>query len=152
MTWSYDATLLGAKPLYQVRFLTGDTLSGDQQMTDEEIAFVLTQRSSIYGAAAMCCRSLSAQKARLADVSTGDLRTTYSSLSQAYSKRAGEYEAQATARSGALPYAGGVTVTDKQNQEADGDRVQPQFKIGQEDNFLPVSPIDSQNTDGSGNR
>lgn len=148
--WSYDATLLGVKPLYQVRFLTGDTLSGDQQMTDEEIAFVLTQRSSIYGAAAMCCRSLSAQKARLADTSTGDLRTTYSSLSQSYSKRAGEYEAQATARSGALPYAGGVTVTDKQNQEADGDRVQPQFQIGMEDNQLPVPPVGNESSNPPG--
>jgi len=142
--WTYDPTQIAAKPLFQVRWLIGDVIQTDQQLQDEEIGFAVTQRPSIYGAAAECCRALSARLARQADTAQGDLHTTYSQRSRAYALRAAEYESKAAIRGGALPYAGGVGIADKQNQEADTDRVPPQFQIGMEDSSLPVSSAGNQ--------
>lgn len=146
MTWTYSPSALAATPLYQVRYLVGDVKVTDPQVQDEEIAFALTQRPSIYGAAAMVCRSLSAQLSREADTVDKDLRTTLSARATAYSKRANEYEMKASVRGGAMPFAGGISVSDKVRNEQDPDRVQPQFTISMDDNYLPVAPVGNEGT------
>jgi hypothetical protein len=139
-TWSYDPTeLVGTAPankLNQVRRLIGDTLTNDQQIYDEEITFAITQRASVYGAAADCCRYIAAQFSRKVDTVQGDLRTLYSTQAKAYSMRADELERSALA--GATPYAGAMTNADKESQVEDCTRVSPQFNIGMDDNYLPV--------------
>lgn len=149
MSWTYDLTQLTSSAMMQVRFLIGDTIAADQQVQDQEITFVLTQRPSIYGAAAMVCRSLAARLSRQADVVDKDLRTALSSRAKAYSARALEYETKATIRGGGLPYAGGLSVADKIGNENNSDRVQPQFNIGMEDNYLPVPPVGNEGTPSS---
>jgi hypothetical protein len=52
MTWTYTITDLSTSQKDQVRLLIGDTVQTDHQLQDEEIAYLLTQRSSVYGAAA----------------------------------------------------------------------------------------------------
>lgn len=140
MTWSYSASDLATSAKDQVRLLIGDTYTGDQQMQDEEIAFYLTQRSSAYGAAAECCRTLQARFSRSVDISAGDTKTMYSQMAKAYGIKAAEFEAKAASTGAGIPYAGGISVTDKLAQQSDGDRVPPQFNIGMEDNLLPVPP------------
>ena len=54
------------------------------------------------------------------------------------------YEARAAQMGAGLPFAGGISVSDKQANEADTDRVAPQFNIGLEDNFLPVGPVGNE--------
>ena len=145
MTWNYDVTSLGSTPLFQVRFLIGDTFSNDQQLQDEELNFTLAQRGSIWGAAAMACRSIATNKSRLSDTVTGELRTMYSSQAKAYNARAAQYEDFAAVRSGALPIVGGVSVTEKLNQEADPDRVTPAFNRNMTDNLnYPISPAGNE--------
>lgn len=138
MTWTYSVSQLATSSLMQVRYLMGDTKSTDQQVQDEEITFALTQRPSVYGGAATVCRALASRLAREADTVDKDLRTVLSARSRAYLRMATDYEMQAAVRGGALPYAGGISVSDKQSRESNTDRVQPLFNIGMQDNPLPV--------------
>ncbi len=146
MTWTYVVADLTTDPVMQVRYLVGDTKASDPLAQDEEIAFALAQRPSIYGAAATVCRSISAKFSRDADVVDRDLRTMYSARSKAYANRAAEYENASVSRSGALPYAGGISISDKRANEANPDRVQPQFGILMDDNYLPVPPVGNEGT------
>jgi hypothetical protein len=115
-------------------------------VADEEIAFALTQRNSIYGGAAMICLGISAKFSREADTVDRDLRTVLSAKSKAYAERARTYEMQASARSGAMPYAGGISIADKVAQELDLDRVPPGFAVNMDENYLPVAPIGNEGT------
>lgn len=144
--WTYNVLLLATSPLMQVRYLVGDTEATDQQVQDEEITFALTQRPSIYGAAATVCRSLSTKLSREADTVDKDLRTTLSARATAYSRRAAEYEVKASVRGGAMPYAGGLSIADKITNEQDPDRVQPQFTVSMDDNYIPVAPVGNEGT------
>ena len=146
MAWTYEAANLATSSLYQVRYLVGDIIDVEHLVDDEEINFALTQRPSIYGAAAMVCRSLAAKFSRKVDTVDKDLRTTYSSQAIAYAKMAVNYETQASVRSGGLPYAGGISVADKITNEQDPDRVPPSFTIDMDDNYLPVAPIGPEGT------
>jgi hypothetical protein len=149
MTWTYDPTQIAANPVYQVRRLIGDVITSDQQIADEEIAFALTQRSSIYGAAADCCRYISAQYSRKTNVVTtspgGSLTQNFSQQANAYAAKAAALDNMSVARGGALPYAGGTSVADKESQESDPDRVAPSFNIGMDENDLPVGPVGNEN-------
>ena len=145
MAWNYNITQLLTNTTFQARFLIGDTNSNDQQLQDEEIQFALTVRSSIWGAAATCCESISANLSRKADTTTGELRTLYSSLSRAYHARAQAYEGKSAEMGGALPFAGGISIAQKILAETDPDRVQPDFSRGLTDNNnYPVSPAGNE--------
>jgi hypothetical protein len=61
-------------------------------------------------------------------------------MAKAYGVKAREFEDKAAMAGAGLPYAGGISIVDKLNQEQNQDRVQPQFQIGMEDNLLPVTP------------
>jgi hypothetical protein len=146
MTWTYNLSLLATSKLAQVRFLMGDTVATSPQMQDEEINFAITQRGSIYGAAADVCRALSAKLSREADTVDKDLRTMMSSRAKAYAARANALEIQGKVRGGALPYSGGISILDKVAQELDTDRVPPFFNRGMDTNYLPVAPVGNEDT------
>jgi hypothetical protein len=150
MTWTYSVDDLASSAKDQVRLLVGDTLTTDQQLQDEEILYLLTTRSSVYGAAAECCRSLQAKFSRSVDQSAGGTRTMYSQLAKAYGVKAAEFEQKAATSGGNLPYAGGISIADKTAQEQDSDRVSPQFQIGMQDDFLPVPPAGNESDVSSG--
>lgn len=138
MTWSYTISDLATSTKDQIRLMIGDILSTEPQLQDEEINFFIGRRTSMYGAAAECCRSLQARFSRSVDQANGTYKTMYSQMAKAYGVKANEFEALAAAAGSGLPYAGGISVADKLEQQADPDRVQPQFQIGMEDNLLPV--------------
>ena len=144
MTWSYTVSDLPTSGKDQVRLLIGDTLTADQQLQDEEIGYLLTTRSSVYGTAAECCRSLQAKFSRSVDQAAGDSKTRYSQMAQAYGVKAAEFEVKAAVAGGNLPYAGGMSIADKILQEQDSDRVPPQFQIGMDDDYLPVAPAGNE--------
>lgn len=141
MTWTYDIATLATNKVTQLRWLVGDILIKDPQMQDEELAFALSQRSSIYGAACDVCLALAAKLSREADSSQGPMRTAHSTRARAYAARAAQYEVMAFARSGGLPYSGGLSRADYEAIAADPDRIGPQFQIGMDENNLPVSPV-----------
>lgn len=151
--WTYDAQALSTNTMYQVRRLIGDTKPNDQQLYDSEILFALSLYANIYLAAAECARQLASKYAREVNIvqagSGGNLTTNYSDRSKAYAKLALELEQRGMSRGGFMPYAGGISVPDKQAQEDNADRVQPQFVIGMMDNLLPVGVGSGHETPGN---
>lgn len=142
--WSYDPGQLANSKLMQTRLLIGDVTAKDPQLQDEEIAQLLVFRGSVYGAAADGCRAIASNLSRQADSVQGDIRVMYSARARNYGQRALQYETQAQVRSGGMPYAGGISISDKQQVENDADRVTPQFNIGQDDNTLPFGPMGNE--------
>jgi hypothetical protein len=145
VSWTYTLADLATTPLFQLRWLIGDTLPADPQIADEELTWAMTQRSSIYGAAADACRSLATQMGRQADSVQGNLRTTYSARSRAYAAASGRFEVMAMVRSAGMPYSGQISKVDYTAMLANPDRMGPQFAIGMQDNYLPVGPVGQEN-------
>jgi hypothetical protein len=85
VTWTYSGD--PASSLRdQVRFLIGDTDTDDQLISDEEIAYLLTQSSDdVYQAAYEACYTIGSKFARLAtSKSVGDLSLSFSDRSQSF--------------------------------------------------------------------
>lgn len=136
MTWSYNPSLLPGNTKDAVRLLIGDVLQCDGQMQDEEIAYFVTTRGTLYGAAAECCRSLAAKFGRSVDQQAGTSKVSYSQMAKAYTLKAFEFEAKSTI---VMPYAGGISTNDKLMQDLNNDRVVPMFTKGMMDSDLPDS-------------
>lgn len=135
MSWSYSGD-----PSYstqdKVRFLIGDTDESDQQVSDEEIAAILVDFPNPYNAAVQIVRSLVAKYSRRVEKSKsiGDLSISYSSAADGYRDLLKSLLTQAALHGGLCePYAGGISISDKENQESDSDRVVPAFRIGMHD-------------------
>lgn len=136
MTWSYNNNLLATNSKDAVRLLIGDVISCDQQLQDEEIAYFASVRGTLYGAAAECCRALSARFSRSVDQKGGSNTIMYSQMAKAYAAKAIEFENKSALNGSSLPYAGGISISDKQMQIMNEDRVQPMFERGMFDDFL----------------
>lgn len=141
MTWTYDGapgTDDAAGRRDAVRLLIGDTDTNDQQTTDEEIAFTLSQASNnVYRAAAISCRTLAAKYAKLVDTSIESVRSAYSQRQQNFASLAGQLEAQAAKYSGTGlggVVVGGVSISTMDGVRDDADRVDSKFRQGQFDN------------------
>lgn len=147
--WNYDNTLFSTSTANAntmiVRRLIGDVLSNDRQLSDNEIAFAVSQYSNLYLAAAEAARWIAMQYARQVDLVTGELKTNYSQRSRQYRTLAADLQNRGVARGGVIPYAGGLSVTDKQSQEDDPDRVVPNFNLGMTDNTLPTGIVGHEN-------
>lgn len=126
MTFTYNSSSISTD-LAKVRLLIGDTSTGDQLLQDEEINFFVDSEPSIYHAGAMACEAIAAEFSRKADKQVGDLKINASQKAEAYAKRAKKLMAMAKTRGSAGIYAGGISKTDKQTQEQDSDRVEPDF-------------------------
>ncbi len=140
MSWSYSKDP-SANNKDHVRFLIGDTDSESEQLSDAEVNHTLTESgSSVYPAAILCVDSLLAKYTRLVDKSIGDLKISFS-------QRVEHYKAlRATLRNrlgirAAAPYAGGISISDKNSVELDTDRTKPAFARGMHDNTV-VSDAD----------
>jgi len=118
-----------------VRFLIGDTDSTDYAITNDNIAFSLTQAGGdVYVAAAICARALAAKYASLVDTQFESVSSDYSQLSENYYKLAVRLEAQAKkfgSKGLGIPVAGGLTYSDIEANDLNDDRVQPKFKQDQ---------------------
>lgn len=137
MAWTYDPEL--ALPRDQVRLLVGDTDADDPQFQDEELDFLVAAHASVYSAAAVACRSLAGKYARYADKWVGDLKILASQKARAYERLAEQYDKQSVSDVANLailgvPTAGGVYVSEKEQQEADAELVKPFLKRGMHDN------------------
>ena len=135
MAWTYDVTLLDTTPLYQVRLLIRDTDITAQLLQDEEIEFVLSENPNIYEAASICCVTIASSFARKADQKVGQVSVDYQSRAKTYMDLANEYEQKAITEGPAVNvYAGGISISDKAETEANADRVDPFFYRDEWDN------------------
>jgi len=131
MSWTYSGDpSLSSKDA--VRFAIGDTISSDPLLQDEEINYIISTNSSIADAAYYACIGIVAKLSRLADKSVGKIKISYSQKVTQYQKLADKLYANAGIV--VIPYAGGISVSDKQDMQSDTSIVQPSFKIGGFDN------------------
>lgn len=140
--WTYDgnptwSTTSTARQRDWVRFRVGDTDGRDKLISDEEISAMVAETGNRWLAAAECAEHIAARLAREADISTaGD-----GGQNRALSQRARAYEALAQrlrrrASFQATPYAGGISVDDKDDQVDDDDRPVDPFIADQWDNTI----------------
>jgi hypothetical protein len=138
MTWTYDGspgTDTAATRRDSVRFLVGDTDTNDQQSTDEEISFCLSQASNdVYLAAAIVARGIAATYARSVDSSIESVRIAASQRQAHYMDLAKSLDAQAT-KYGSTGlgdiFIGGISEDAMETVREDDDRVRPQFRLRQ---------------------
>lgn len=138
MAWNYGGDP-SANARDAIRFLIGDTDTNDQLINDEEIAWVNNQvtgsdtaTTGLYDVAVRCCLTIASKFSRLADQSVGDLKVSMSQKAVAYRLQAEELKSL-SGREGSVPtpYAGGLTITDKEIDRDNSNRIQPYFSGGQ---------------------
>ena len=125
MTWTYSGDP-SANNRDAVRFAVGDTDTADQQLSDEEIAYLLIDAGGVKSAAIAAIRSLIAKFARAVDKSVGDLSVSYSQRLEHYKTLEKTLRADLGIRR-ATPYAGGISIADKTTDKLDTDRLDPAF-------------------------
>lgn len=146
MTWTYDVAMSSAKD--RVRFYVGDTNSADPLVEDEEIAAMLDMHNShVLKAAVDIAESIHMRFAGVASESYGGLSVTYSNRADVYEKLSRRLRIQAYGSASpvgaAMPYMGGLSVSDKRSNEKNTDQVQPIFT---RDQFKPEES-DSETSD-----
>lgn len=132
MTWSYTDPSASARDA--VRFMIGDVDTADQQLSNEEIDFVLSETgsSATREAAAHCCDALQARYARMVNMAVGDLRQDYSDRVKQYAALAVTLRSRAAVA--AAPYIGGTSIADNEALDANEDRPPRDVSRGMHDN------------------
>jgi hypothetical protein len=130
MTWTYAGDP-SASTLAALRFLIGDTITGDQQLSDEEITFVSTSYTDNNLAAAELCEAIAAKYARQVDTTNGDLRLGAEKRFQHYTDLAQKYRKKGNKL--ALMWSGGRLISEKQTAAQNTTLVQPSFSRGMDD-------------------
>ena len=141
MSWTYGGDP-AANARDAIRFLIGDTDTTDQLLTDEEIAWVNTESSgtstgttALYDAAYRCCLTIASKLAREADKQIGDLSVSMSQRAKAYREQAASLKELSGREGGVpIPYAGGITISDKEIDEENSDLFRSWFSSGQFEN------------------
>lgn len=130
MAWTYNDALTTDKD--KVRIRIGDIESTDPVLSDGEITYALSVASNDLNQAAICaCEFAIAKYSKQPDVRFGPSSVSGSQRSAQYRALLGELKRRSISSGSALPYAGGISVSDKQTQEANTDRVQPAFARAQ---------------------
>ena len=142
MAWTYGGDP-SANARDAIRFLIGDTDTNDQLLNDAEIAWINNQvtgsdtaTTALYESAWRAMVAVASKFSRLADQAVGDLKVDL--FQKATNARAQADELKALAlREGNVPtpYAGGLTVSDKDIDRENSDMVQPSFWQGQFDDY-----------------
>jgi len=126
MTWTYDPSISTDRD--KVRLLIGDTDTSDQQLSDEEIAYLLTANGSVGLAGAEACEALAAKYARQVDTKNGVLSVAASQRYKAYVDKARSLRELETRY--CEVFAGGLSIDAKDSLADDDDLVQPRFRRG----------------------
>ena len=154
MAWSYNAAQFTSPTVspyyapatvgvrYQIRFWIQDTVASRQLLLDEEIDWTQTTEANVFMAAAACCDLLVAKAGSVKTRKVGDLEITYDPAF--YRALAGTLRARGA--SGQVPYAGGISISDKIAQENDPDWVPPLSFRGEFNNPSAEQPTPSTNS------
>ena len=131
MAWTYTLANIGTSDRSWVRMRIGDTTSGGQLLQDEEIDALLGDAGDKYVAASRSASAISGHFARRVDKGAGRFHIASQQASERYARLADELLLEAGMH--VAPYAGGISVSDKEAVAADSDRVAPQFSVGMND-------------------
>ena len=138
MVWSYSGNPADSA-LDAVRFLTGDTDTNDQLLDDEEIKWTNNQvtgsdtaTTALYEVSYRVMVAIASKFSRLADQSVGDLKVDMFQKATNAREQAALLKQQALREGNTpVPYAGGISVSDKEIDQENSDIVQPYFSRGQ---------------------
>lgn len=127
-TWTYNFNP-GSSPLMLTRFLCGDTDESDPLLMDGELGYLLglTGNTPLL-AAERACEAIIAKLSRAANESVGAVRIEYAERVKGYR----ETKTLLTGRIAiemAVPYAGGISLSDKSIAESDTDRTAPMYTV-----------------------
>lgn len=149
MSWSYDPTDLNTTTtsgrLNTTRLLIGDTQTLDQQVSNEEVTFSLSENNNnVYLAGAWLARVIASKYARMVNTElSGSLKSEYSDLYSKYTALSNDLESQSKKSYGALGVvAGGITISDINSIRTNTDRVPPSFTRDQFHNPPTYSPTE----------
>jgi hypothetical protein len=140
MSWSYSGNP-AASALDEVRFLTRDTDStATWTLQDAEILYATAKYpTNILLAAAVCAEAILGRFAQMYQSKhVGDLTLTVSNRHAQYLILAQQLRARANL-AGVSIYAGGLSWTEKREQDADADRVAPAAKTDGMNNSAPLN-------------
>lgn len=139
MTLNQGTFFYSGDPSYsvgdEVRFLMQDTDRTDPQVSDEEIAYMVTQHGNASTCAVALCNVLATRYAQRSVDSkeVGDLKITYADRASAFRALAVAIETSAASNVHPIPVATGITISGRELAAEDEDRVQGEFSIGMDD-------------------
>lgn len=129
MTWTVPAD-----PTNQardaVRFEVGDTNGADPQLQDAEVDYLLaSMNGDVVSAAALAAEAIAARYSRQVNKAVGPVRVDYGARAKAYLDLADRLWARVGGRPTilAVPYVGGISISEKERIESNADRVPPAF-------------------------
>jgi len=128
----------------QVRFLVGDTDGADQLLSDEEILWLVSEFGNPYLAAAQAAEAIYSG-GKLVDKKIGDLEIKASMRADQFMKLAKSLRRRAGR--GAMPYAGGISIADKDSYRDNTDIPTPAFEEGQFDHPRVILDGDGRHHD-----
>jgi hypothetical protein len=127
MAWTYNSDPMNNK-VDAVRLKIGDTDATNPLLQDEEINYFLSDNPSVQEAAIASALAIAAKFSVLTDSASGKYRENCSQKAAAFIKLAERLRAERTTV--ALPYAGGLTSSDKEMARHNMDRVGTAFSRG----------------------
>lgn len=122
MTWTYGGNP-AASDSAAIRFLIGDTVSSAPLVTDEEIAWALTQNTNVYGAAEIIVNGLASKFCTLSNATVGPIKVEYTTRAEVFLKMAKSFKYKAEAKASLDVYGGGISYSDEETQKEDSDRI-----------------------------
>lgn len=132
MAFSYSGSPVNSV-LDAVRFEIQDTNSKSPLLQNGEIEYAISKEApndppsegEVLSAAARCMEVLTRLFSAQADTELGSLKVTYTKQAAGYAKQAEKLRLRAQGMH--APFAGGLSESERQQREADTDRVQPAF-------------------------
>lgn len=145
-SWTYSGDPSDSD-LDAVRFLVGDTNEDDKQLSNEELEYLIAQNGAPARAASAAAGELGRRFAGLATrVWVGDLHIEYLDRSDAYLALAARLLVTGGAKL-AMPFAGGISKSNRESHLANDDEVKPAFTIGLHDfpgNTIPTQDVNAR--------
>lgn len=129
---AYTNSTIGARN--QIRFLVRDTNVAKKLFYDEEIDWTYTVEANVFCAAAALCESLAVASGNIGKKKVGELSIEYSP--KMYRDLAGQLRARGAGHQ--VPYAGGISISDKEARQANTDWVPAAIPRGLDNN--PAAP------------
>lgn len=118
----------------KLRILIQDPADGSELLSDADITAILEIESSIYRAAALCCKSLAAKYAQKVSITAGPTKIENQQKFEHYRNLAYEYDKRAAEGGGGSgsckPVVTGVSRAEMKLQAENDDRPDNAFTIG----------------------
>lgn len=136
MPFTYDPAALTDEPLYEVRFIIGDTTQDKSLLDDEEIEYYLTKYDdAVMMTAVKCCETIAAKYAKFSKKRVSGIEVEIEDVYGKYMRLAKHLRANIVATSGitGAPWA----VTRQSQKDAineDSDLINPSFRRGMHEN------------------